>query len=63
MNIFKKIFSDYKIEIIKSKEKDAWSRAIYFILLSSWTSYYLALKNKVEFEKIEIINKFKKELS
>jgi len=63
MNIFKKIYNKFNIETIKSEEKDIWNKTIYLVLLSIWTSYYLALKNNVEPGKVEVIENFKKELS
>ena len=36
---------------------------LYLILLSLWSSYYLALENKVDPQEIEAIENFKKELS
>lgn len=64
MNAFREIYKDsFEILTIKNKEKDIWNKYFYLILLSNWTSYYLALKNKVKLEDMEMIERFKKMIS
>jgi len=64
MNAFREIYKDsFEILTIKNEEKDIWNKYFYLILLSNWTSYYLALKNKVKLEDMEMIERFKKMIS
>ena len=62
MELTAKLLKSKKIEvlIIDMPEGDILTRIFNTILLSDWISYYLALEYKIDPNKIEIVNKFKK---
>lgn len=51
------------IDIIDIKGKDVLDKTFSSILLGDWTSYYLALLNKVDPTPVKIIEEFKKKLA
>jgi len=64
MNLTSKILKDngIKSSFVKVDTQNSLRGIFSNIILSYWTSYYLALENKIDPTPVELIEEFKKEL-
>ena len=50
------------VEFVKTKEKDFLLKTFSNILLSNWTSYHLAIINKIDPLPVKMVEDFKNDL-
>ena len=61
MDVFQKVLADkLDIEIIDMQSGSAFYKLLSTLLLGQWTSYYLALINKVDPTPVDLVEEFKK---
>lgn len=53
----------YPLHQIDIDEENWYSKVFSLVLFGSWLSYYLAIENNIEPEKVDLIEEFKQELS
>ncbi|MGB9609133.1 MAG: SIS domain-containing protein, partial [Minisyncoccia bacterium] len=59
-NLYKK--RDLKVKLINLKEKNNWLKIFNVLFLGDWISYYLAKMYNTDFEKVKMVEEFKKRL-